>query len=179
MKQIVTAIFLFCALQAGAQNYVPVDAASSVKFNIKNFGLNVTGSFTGLHGKIVFDPANYKAASFMVTVDAATVNTGNGSRDGHLKKEEYFNVAGYPKLSFVSTKITSTGKTGAYNIEGALTIKGVSKLVVFPFTATAIANGYQFAGQFKINRRDFKVGGSSLVLSDNLTVLLNISANKL
>ena len=50
--------------------------------------------------------------------------------------------------------------------------------ISFPFTATATVNGYQFAGQFKINRRDFKVGGGSMVLSDDLKVLLNISANK-
>ena len=178
MKQLITALILFCSLQSGAQNFAATDATSSVKFGIKNFGLNVNGSFTGLHGKIVFDPINYFRAYFMVTVDAATVNTGNGSRDSHLKKEEYFDVAGFPKLSFVSTKITSTATTGTYNMEGALTIKGVSKLVVFPFTAIATANGYQFAGQFKINRRDFKVGANSLVLSDNLTVSLSISASK-
>jgi polyisoprenoid-binding protein YceI len=63
-------------------------------------------------------------------------------------------------------------------VEGNLTIKGVSKFISFPFTATATANGYVLAGQFKINRRDFNVGGSSWVLSDELSVSLNVAAIK-
>lgn len=178
MKKLIIALFLFSSIHAVAQNYSPADAGSAVKFAIKNFGLTVNGSFTGIQGKIVFDPANTAAAYFAVSVDAATVNTGNGSRDKHLKKEEYFDAAGHAKLNFISAKVIAGGKAGTYYMEGALIIKGVSKNISFPFTATATANGYQFAGQFKINRRDFKVGGSSMVLSDDLTVLLNISANK-
>jgi polyisoprenoid-binding protein YceI len=179
MIRLSISFFIFCSLHAGAQNYTPVDAGSAVKFTIKNFGLNVNGSFTGLQGKIIFDPANIAAASFVVSVHATTVNTGNGSRDNHLRKEEYFNVAGYPKLNFISTKVMPSGKAGSYTMEGNLTIKGVSKPVSFPFTASPKTGGYQFSGKFSINRRDFKVGSSSWVLSDELTVSLNISANKL
>jgi polyisoprenoid-binding protein YceI len=66
-----------------AQNYHVTDAGSEVKFTIKNFGLNVAGSFKGLKGAVVFDPSSLAASSVNVTVDAATVNTGNGSRDKH------------------------------------------------------------------------------------------------
>ncbi len=155
---------------------VPKDEGSDVKFSIKNFGLNVTGSFKGLKGTIIFDPANLSTAAFDVSVQANTVNTGNGSRDKHLKKEDYFNVTSYPELNFTSTKISSNG-TG-YSVEGILTIKGKKKTITFPFTAAAIANGYQFKGQFKINRLDFNVGSSSWVLADELTVSLNIIATK-
>ncbi len=179
MKKAIIPLLLFCALHAGAQSYTPVDPGSTVKFTIKNFGLNVNGSFMGLQGKIVFDPANIAAASFAVSVDAFTVNTGNGSRDNHLKKEEYFNAAIYPKLNFVSVKVAPSVKAGTYSVEGNLIIKGISQRVVFPFTATPKAGGYQFSGELKINRRDFKVGGSSWVLSDELTISLNIMANKL
>lgn len=159
-----------------AQHLVPKDEGSEVKFSIKNFGLNVTGSFKGLKGIIVFDPANLPAAVFNVSVQANTVNTGNGSRDKHLKKEDYFNVASYPELNFTSTKISTSG-TG-YTVEGTLTIKGKKKNISFPFTAVAISNGYQLKGQFKINRLDFNVGSSSWVLSNELTVSLTIAAIK-
>lgn len=159
-----------------AQNYIPADASSEVRFAIKNFGVTVNGSFKGLKGKIIFDEQALAASSVTVTVDASTVNTGNGSRDKHLKKEDYFNAEAYPTLSFVSTKIT--GKPGAYNIEGNLTIKGTTKTISFPFTATATTNGYRLNGQFKINRRNFNVGGSSWVLSDDLTVSLSVTVIK-
>lgn len=174
MMKKITAILciLFCTVHALAQNYTAVDAGSAIKFNIKNLGLNVTGSFKGLKGKINFDPSNLAAASVSVSVDASTINTGNTSRDKHLKKEDYFNVSNYPELSFVSTKIT--GGAGVFQIEGSLTIKGVSKAISFPFTAKQEGNGYRFTGQFSINRRNFNVGGSSWVLSDNLIVSLNV-----
>src|SRR5665647_1760107 len=157
-----------------AQNYTPADNGSYVKFSIKNFGLNVSGGFKGLKGKASFNPANLPASSINAAVDAATVNTGNGSRDSHLKKEEYFDVAKYPLISFVSTKITNSTKAGTLFIEGKITIKGVTKTISFPFTATPNSNGYLFEGEFKLNRRDFGVGGKSLVMSDNLTVSLSV-----
>lgn len=159
-----------------AQEYTPVDAASEVKFSIKNFGAAVEGSFKGLKGSIKFIPGNPAASSVNVTVDAATINTENSSRDKHLKKADYFDATKYPTLSFVSVKIT--GKDGNYTMEGNLTIKGTTKYISFPFTATPITNGYRLQGQFRINRRDFKVGGNSWVLSDNATISLNVQAIK-
>ncbi len=161
-----------------AQRLVPKAEGSSVGFAIKNFGLTVNGSFTGLQGAVAFNPANPTAANFNVTVDAGTVNTGNNSRDGHLKKEDYFNSTAFPKISIVSTKVSNAGKAGSYLFEGVVTIKGKAKNISFPFTAVASGDGYLFEGSFKINRRDFKVGGSSLVLSDMLTVNLKIKTVK-
>lgn len=170
-------MYFLCATGiAIAQNYSAGDAGSSVNFTIKNFGLNVTGSFSGLEGKITFDPANAASASFNVSVSASTVNTGNSSRDKHLLKGDYFDASNHPKITFVSTKVTANG--GSYTIEGLLTIKGVTKKISFPFSASPGSNGFRFTGQFRLNRRDFSVGGSSWVLSNELTVSLNVSATK-
>jgi len=170
------ASFLIVSLQA--QTLVPVDAASSVKFTIKNFGLKVDGSMKGLQGKIIFNPASLATASFNVSVDAATINTNNGSRDNHLKKEEYFDVAKHPGVQFISTRIVATNNPAIFKMEGNITIKGVTKLVNFPFTVVEKPGGHSFSGEFTINRRDFKVGGNSLVLSDNLIVSLSVFAKK-
>jgi len=59
---------------------------------------------------------------------------------------------------------------------GNLTIKGVTKPVEFGFSASPQNGGYVFDGEFKINRRDFGVGESSVSLSDNLTVTLSVFA---
>lgn len=171
-------IACFIIINLPAQTLVPVDAASSAKFTIKNFGLKVDGSMKGLQGKIIFNPASLAIASFNVSADATTINTNNGSRDTHLKKEEYFDVASHPRLQFVSTKISATNNPATYTMEGNITIKGRTKLVSFPFTAVEKPDGYSFSGEFTINRRDFKVGGSSWVLSDNLIVSLNVFAKK-
>jgi polyisoprenoid-binding protein YceI len=169
---------LIIMLNSMAQVLIPKDEKQAVSFSIKNFGLTVNGSFTGVQGSISFNPASLVTASFNVTVDAGTVNTGNNSRDGHLKKEEYFNATAFKEISLVSTKITGGSAQGAYLFEGVLSIKGTNKSIAFPFTAVQTTEGYLFTGSFKINRRDFKVGGSSLVLSDNLTVNLKVSAKR-
>ena len=155
--------------------YTPVDAGSSLQFTIKNFGFEVTGTFKGLQGNVIFDPANAASSAFDVTIDASTVNTDNSLRDGHLKGDSYFDVQHYPKIHFVSTQVA--GKNGSYKITGKLTIKKTTKIISFPFTASASNGGYLFKGSFTINRKDFDVGGASTI-SDELTVALSIAAKK-
>jgi polyisoprenoid-binding protein YceI len=163
---------------AFAQTYLATDEGSKVHFTIKNFGIKTGGDFTGLKGTIVFNPKALATSSINVSVDAKTVNTDNGSRDKHLRKEEYFSVEKFPLLTFVSTKITESSTAGRFFVVGNLTIKGVTKAVQFGFSATASATGYVFAGDFEINRRDFGVGGSSSVMADKLKVTLNVVAKK-
>jgi polyisoprenoid-binding protein YceI len=154
------------------------EKGSSIEFKIKNFGITVNGSFRGLKGNITFDTQNTATAIFNLSVNANTVNTGIDSRDNHLRKEDYFNVTKFPVLSFKSIKVTSPGKEGLFNINGSITIKGVTKNISFPFTVTPKQNGYLFTGSFMLNRRDFGVGSSSLILSDNLDVSFSIYATK-
>lgn len=154
----------------------PVDASSKIHFVIKNFGVRTGGDFTGVKGSIKFNPASYSSAAFDVTVDAGTIDTDNSSRDEHLKKAEYFDVNTYKTIRFKSTKIVLSKNAGRFYMYGNLTIKGVTKPVEFGFSATPKSGGYAFDGEFKINRRDFGVGGSSVSLSDNLTVSLSVFA---
>jgi len=160
-----------------AQDYNPADAGSSVKFKIKNFGFNVDGSFKGLEGKIHFDPAHLPDARFDVSIDANTIDTDNHTRDGHLKKEDYFDVQNHPRIRFVSTGIKAGGKKGEFIFSGKLTIKDKTQELSFPFTASPMGNDYIFSGEFKINRKDFGVGGSSTI-SNSLTVALTVFARK-
>lgn len=155
--------------------YKPAEQGSTLTFIIKNLGFNVNGSFTGVDGTINFDLQNAGAGNFDVTINAATVNTDNSLRDEHLKGENYFDVANYQRIRLVSTKIT--GKNGNYIFTGTLSIKGKSQSISFPFTAGATANGLVFKGSFKINRRNFAIGGASTI-ADELEVNLNIIAKK-
>ncbi len=179
MKKIIGGLVFFLFVSTvNAQNYLPVDESSTVKFTIKNFGLTVNGSFKGLKGKVVFNPADLSTALMSTSVEAATINTGNATRDAHLRKEEYFDVIKYPRISFISTKIVSSINEGMYLMEGNITIKDVTKKIAFPFKAILTAGGYLLEGTFKIDRRDFGVGGNSMVLSDKLTVTLAVVAKK-
>jgi polyisoprenoid-binding protein YceI len=177
-KIIIAIGFLVMGYSSFSQKYIPVDKGSTVQFSIKNFGINVTGSLSGLKGTIFYKPDNPIASYFDVNVNANTINTSNSKRDNHLRKEEYFNVAQFGTIRFVSSKITVSAD-GEKIVEGLLIIKGISKMISFPFTvATQLDGSLLLKGSFQINRRDFKVGSASLILSDNLTVQLQIVALK-
>jgi len=175
MNRIILLLLVLFAPGIIYAQYKPVEKGSTLTFVIKNLGFGVDGSFKGFDGNINFDPQNLGASSFDVTINATTVNTDNSLRDEHLKAEGYFDVRNYPRIRLVSTKVT--GKNGTYIFIGQLTIKGKSKPVSFPFMATATAEGFIFKGAFKMNRKDFNVGGTSTI-SDELEVNLNIIGKK-
>jgi polyisoprenoid-binding protein YceI len=170
--------FVLITSYTNAQTFTTSDEGSKVHFTIKNFGIKVGGDFKGLKGTIVFNPKSLSASSFNVSVDAKTIDTDNGSRDGHLRKDEYFGVEKFPTLNFTSTKITESSTVGRFYMFGNLTIKGVTKAIEFGFSATPSTTGYVFDGNFEINRRDFGVGGSSNIMADKLKVSLQIAAKK-
>ncbi|TAH05085.1 MAG: polyisoprenoid-binding protein [Sphingobacteriales bacterium] len=169
---------LFAGLTTTAQQYTPADAGSAITFKIKNLGVTVNGSFTGLKGNIVFDAAALSNSQFNVSLTAASVNTGINARDNHLRKEAYFNAPQYPQISFVSTRITGSTVAGTYFVFGKLTIKNTTKEISFPFTVMPEQSNLRLKGSFKINRRDYGVGGSSLTMSDDLTVNLDVLAQR-
>jgi polyisoprenoid-binding protein YceI len=176
MKKYILFILVALISSSVLAQYKPAEQGSSVNFTIKNLGFGVDGTFKGVQGDITFDPANLAPSAFDVTLDASTVNTDNSLRDGHLKGDSYFDVKNFPKIHFVSTRV-SPGKNGAYNITGKLTIKKTTRVISFPFSATPSNDGFVFKGTFSINRKDYDVGGTSTI-SDNLDVSLNILAKK-
>jgi polyisoprenoid-binding protein YceI len=175
MKKLTLLLLLAFAAKTGFAQYKPVEQGSVLKFTIKNLGFGVDGSFGGFEGSINFDPQNSASNSFDVTIKAATINTDNSLRDSHLKDDGFFDVKNHPNIRLVSTKVTA--KSGAYLFTGQLTIKGKTQAITFPFTATPATDGYVFKGTFKMNRKDFGVGGTSTV-SDELEVSINVLAKK-
>lgn len=177
MKKVLLLLPVILSTSLTFGQYKPIEKSSSLKFNIRNLGFNVPGTFTGFHGFINFDPKNIAQAGFDVSVDAATVNTASVKRDDHLREPDYFGVKQYPRIRLSSEKIIASSMAGTYSFTGKLFIKGKSQQITFPFIAVPTADGFRFKGSFKINRRDFGVGGFS-TLSSELEVLLDVMAEK-
>ena len=165
----------FQFLQA-QKTLTPSEADSKVHFVIRNFGIKTGGDLSGLKGIIRIDLARVADWSFDVTVNATTINTSNNTRDNHLRKTDYFDVTRFPLIRIKSTKITTTDKPGWYLFNGDLTIKDITKPISFLFRVNKWGEGYQFAGEFTMNRLDFGVGESSISLADNLKVSLSVFA---
>jgi len=178
MKQFLALLFLQLTLTTCfAQEFKPTDQGSSITFQIRNFGLNTKGSFSGLDGKIIFDPKDLAKANFDVSLDAASINTDNEMRDTHLKKESYFDVEKYPRIRFVSSSLSAPDKNGRYTLSGKLTIKETTKDITIPFIATPMGDDYIFKGDFQINRKEYGIGGSSTI-ANSLSLSLTVLAKK-
>lgn len=162
-------LFIFLLLMttaANAQKFSPQENDSKIKFVIKNFGLNVDGDFSGLRGFIIIDKKNIEKSEINFSVNSNSVNTNNKERDKHLKKETYFNVEKFPLISFISTNITKKIGLNKYLITGNLNIKGIIKRIEFETIISNKDSAILLRGGFQLSRRNFKIGDSSIVLSD-------------
>ncbi len=173
MKKIL--IFVFCVSISGSgfsQTWQPIMAV--VGFSVKMFGVGVEGKFKGLAANIKFDPDNLASSSVFATVDASTLDTDNTLRNRHLReKEDFFEVAKYPKITMKSTKIekAANGYIGYFD----MTIKSVTKPLKVPFTFSSANNKATFNGNFTINRRDWAIGGNTLGMANEVTINLTVN----
>ncbi|HTQ64896.1 MAG TPA: YceI family protein [Puia sp.] len=147
-------------------------------YSIKFSGDNASGIFKGLKGIVNFDDSNLSSSKFDVTVDVGTINTGNGMKNTHAKSDQWFDVKKYPTISFTSSSITKT--SAGYEAKGTLTMHGITKDFIIPFSFTKNVNGGVFASSFEINRLDFnmKTPEPDLGAATIIKVDLNIPVHK-
>lgn len=146
---------------------------TTVTFTIRNAGFNVDGTFSGFAGNLLLDPAAPDKAQLAATVETATLSTGNGLRDSHLKKPDYFDVATYPRISLKSVRIAKSS-ANAYVGTFDLTLKNTTRSVQIPFTFTHSGPTGTFAGGFMIDRVQYGVGKKSFLLSNDVRIDLKI-----
>lgn len=135
--------------------WTPMENAYLVKFNSKK-GKDFSGIFKGLKSDIVFDENNLSASKISASIDAGTVNTGNGMRNKHARQG--LGADQFPTVKFESTSIIKNAS--GYEATGKLTIRDVSKEIKLPFTFTRGDNGGVFAGKFMVTPAEFHVDKS-------------------
>ena len=86
----------------------------------------VRGSFAGATGTIDFDPASPETGSVVLRIPAASIDTGDEKRDGHLRSADFLDAEQYPEIVFVSTTVKTSAKD-RFVVEGDLTIRGITK----------------------------------------------------
>ena len=170
MKKFSIIIGLF--LLAGISIYGTLSISWKAKKDKVKIGFDVVGdvdggSISGFNGTILFNPTDLSRSSFDVSMDVTTIQTGDSKRDGHLQAEKYFNSEKYPKLTFKSKEIEKGEKEGTFLTTGDLTIKGITKEVIIPFTF----EDNTFKGKYKIHRADF---GLRKTKGDKEDVIINI-----
>ncbi len=146
----------------------------------------VRGQFKEFAGEAVVDTADPAASKVEVTIQAASIDTGVADRDGHLQGADFFDVATYPEITFVSTDVTRDGSD--WTITGDLTIKDVTKPISIEFEENGSARDpfgnlrIGFEGKAVLNRKDWgltwnaalETGG--FLVSDKIKLEFDISA---
>ena len=139
-----------------------IDAThSQATFSVKHMMIStVRGHFEVLSGKLHIDEDHPDNSWVEAEVDAASINTRDARRDGHLRSPDFFDVEKYPKITFKSTKVTPTGNN-EYRVTGDLTMHGVTKEETLHADYSGQVKdlyGLQraaFSVKGKINRKDF------------------------
>ncbi|MGZ3919280.1 MAG: sodium-translocating pyrophosphatase [Bacteroidia bacterium] len=163
-----------------------VDGAhSAVDFSIKHIVTNTKGTAVIDSGWVNTQNAGTK---IYIRIDAKSINTQNSYRDEHLQKEEFFDAAKHPHITFEGTEIVkdTTGGEFAYMAKGNLTLKGTVKpaVVRFNYMGSEVKEGEKgkytvagFEGKCVINRTEFGVGEGG-GLGNDVTLNLTIEAIK-
>lgn len=161
-----SALMLFIVSGTVAQTKWNVDKLhSNVKFSVTHMVVSeVEGSFRVFDGSLVASKADLSDAQINFSVDVASVNTDNEMRDGHLKKDDFFNAEKYPKMTFVSKSMKPLGGN-KYALTGDLTIRDVTKPITFDVT---------YGGQIKVGN-GAKAGFKAKATIDRLVYGLNWS----
>ena len=140
-------------------------------YSVKFTSDDPSGEFKGMKGTINFDEKDLPNSKFEVSIDVATINTGNGMKNTHAKSDKWLDATKYPTIKFTSSAITSTAD--GYEAKGTLDFHGVQKEIAIPFTF----KNNVFNSSFTINRLDYNVntaepahGAASLKVDINVPV---------
>ena len=191
---ILTVMLAVAAPVAAAPVTWKVDQAhTEVGFDVRHFFSQVHGVFHDMQGTIVFDDKDPAAIRVEASARVASVDTGNHNRDADLQTPDFFNAATDSLLSFKSTKVEKVGK-GKYKVSGDLTMRGVTKPVVFDAeflgSSDVSIEGKSwgakagFSATTVVNRKDWGINWNKaldtggMMVGDDVTITLNVEANK-
>jgi polyisoprenoid-binding protein YceI len=172
---------------AGPMEFQIDPVHSAFQFKVRHIISMVPGQFRKVSGTISYDAAAPASLQAQVTIDAASLDTGNQKRDDHLRSADFFEVEKYPTIEFRSTKAEAVGE-GKLRLTGDLTMKGITKPVTLDLTVLGVAPGFggttllALEGQGKLNRKDFNIlwnrtlDDGNTVIGDEVQLLIQIEA---
>lgn len=164
MKRWIPALALVPFLAAAGTAFDPAPfvrdvAHSQINFIAESQLVDAHGTFDTWDAEIMFDAEKVEASSVVISIDAKSINTRIGQRDGHLRSNDFFAVDSFPTITFKSTFVNKLAED-RINITGDLTIRGRTKRITIP-SRLVFFDGERKMGRVKgqttIDRNDFGV----------------------
>lgn len=162
-KSAMFAIAAAASLAAGAAaaqtapRWIVDPAHSQLGFESSAEGQSFEGSFKTWSADIQFDPKQLDQSKVVVTVDTASAETGDDSRDQTAHSSDWLASVMFPKATFVSKSFQDLGG-GKYEADGDLTVRGVSHPLALPFTLAITGDQAVMTGETSVDRTLFGVG---------------------
>ena len=180
MKRLIASLSAVVALSlpvlAGATTWNIDSDHSNIGFKVRHLMVsNVKGTFDKNSGVVTIDDKDITKSKVSVSIDTASVNTNVAKRDEHLRSPDFFDVAKYPTMTFVSKKVAKAGK--GLKVTGDLTLHGITKEVVLKVDAISKESkdpwGNTRSGTVAtttINRKDFGLTYNSVLETGGVAV---------
>ena len=158
-----------------AGNYAIDTSHTYAGFTVRHMAVSkVRGRFSKVEGTLVVgeDPLQ---SSVNVTIDAASVDTRDETRDNHVRSADFLDVEKYPTLTFVSTAVRSSGK-GTWEVDSDLTIHGTTKPVTLDVSLEGVVQDPYgnhrtgFSASTQIDREDFGVSFNAVMEAGGVVV---------
>lgn len=146
---------------ATTTTWVPDLGHTSVTFSGKHMMIStVRGHFEKFNGVFHYNEAHPEQSVVEGTIEAASLDTKNAQRDGHLRSPDFLNVEQYPTITFRSTKIEHI-KDNHYRVTGDLTIRDVTHPITWDVTNEGQATNpwgqrvWGVSAETRFNRKDW------------------------
>jgi polyisoprenoid-binding protein YceI len=165
---------------AEAETLVITPENSKVEFVAAKITRTHQGSFKKFSGTIDLTANHLENSRVSIDIDPSSVVTDEDQLTAHLKTPDFFDVAKYPKATFVSTKLEPNTMNGAtHTVTGNFELHGVKKSISFPATIQAAPDNVSVNAEFAINRKDFGLlypGKADDLIRDGVVIKLTIKA---
>jgi len=136
-------------------------AHTDVLFSAKHMMVTtVRGTFTDVSGTIEINEADPTASHAEIVVRAASLDTGFGARDAHLRSDDFFGVETYPEIRVMSTAVRHK-RGNDYAVKADVTIRDVTRSVDFDVEFLGFFTGMDgtrragFSAKARVNRKDW------------------------
>ena len=183
MRKILLCLALLALLPTLSRAQAPVfeiiPVSSSIRFDVKA-SVDITGKFDKWDASLTFTSPEETTSVLQITIQAASVDTGSGMKNGKLKGKDFFDVEKNPVITFESTKIVKTGPE-TYEVDGDFTIRGVSNPEKLMLTVSGKGTGTgEIKGNMVFNRKDYGMnkGIPFIKIADHVEVDFRLKAKR-
>ncbi|CAN7661862.1 YceI family protein [Phenylobacterium sp. LjRoot225] len=153
-----------------------VQPGSTVAFAVPWSDQTVQGRFDRWRGDILFSPEALDRSRVNITMDLASVNTGDAQRDATLASADWFDEAAHPPATFTASRFEKTGPD-RFVAHGVLELRGVKKPVDLPFRLKIAGDTARVTGSAVLDRTAFGVGQGEWAATDQIAGQVRVSVD--